>query len=68
MKISLITPTYNSDKTIARTIDSIIAQNYSDLEYIIIDGSSSDSTLAIIKNYQEKINIKLISEPDGCLY
>ncbi len=68
MKISLITPTYNSDKTIARTIDSIIAQNYSDLEYIIIDGASSDKTLEIINSYQRKINIKLISEQDKGLY
>lgn len=68
MKISLITPTYNSAKTISRTIDSIIAQNYSNLEYIIIDGASSDRTLEIIKDYQAKINIKLISEPDRGLY
>ncbi len=68
MKISLITPTYNSDKTITKTIDSIIAQNYSDLEYIIIDGVSSDRTLEIIKSYQGKIDIKLISEPDSGLY
>lgn len=68
MKISIITPTYNSEKTISRTIDSIIAQNYSNLEYIIIDGASNDRTLEIIKDYQAKINIKLISESDGGLY
>jgi len=68
MKISLITPTYNSEKTISRTIDSIVAQNYSNLEYIIVDGASSDRTLEIVKGYQGEIDIKLISEPDRGLY
>ena len=48
MKISIITPSYNSSKTIKDTIDSIAAQEYSDLEYIIIDGDSSDNTKDII--------------------
>lgn len=68
MKISLITPSYNSAKTIARTIDSIVAQNYPDLEYIIIDGASTDDTLRIVESYREKINIKLISEKDNGIY
>lgn len=68
MTLSLITPSYNSAKTIARTIDSVIAQNYSDLEYIIIDGASTDDTLKIIGSYQEKINIKLVSEHDNGIY
>jgi glycosyltransferase len=68
MKISIITPTYNSESTIRDTINSIINQNYIDLEYIIIDGVSSDKTLEIIEEYQSKIKIKLISEPDKGLY
>ncbi|NCC71287.1 glycosyltransferase, partial [bacterium] len=68
MKISLITPTYNSSKTIARTLDSVVAQNYPDLEYIIIDGASKDDTLRIIEGYQSKINIKVVSESDKGLY
>lgn len=68
MKISLITPSYNSKKTISRTIESVIAQNYSDLEYIIIDGSSKDDTGEIVASYQDKINIKFISEPDKGIY
>jgi glycosyltransferase len=68
MKISIITPTYNSVKTIGRTISSIIDQNYPELEYIIIDGGSNDGTLEIIKNYQNKINLKLTSEPDQGIF
>lgn len=68
MKISLITPTYNSAKTISRTIDSVVAQNCLDIEYIIVDGGSKDNTLEVIKNYQSEINIKLISEPDNGIY
>jgi len=68
MKISIITPTYNSESTIRDTINSIINQNYVDLEYIIVDGASSDKTLEIIEEYQSKIKIKLVSEPDNGLY
>ena len=64
MKISIITITFNSVKTIARTIESILAQNYPDLEYIIIDGASTDGTLDIVNKYRDKIT-KIISEPDS---
>lgn len=63
MKISIITITYNSAKTIEDTIKSIINQNYNDLEYIIIDGGSKDETLSIIDKYKEYVSI-LVSEPD----
>ena len=68
MKISIITPTYNSEKTISRTIESIISQNYPDLEYIIVDGASSDKTKNIVLDYKNKINIKFVSEPDNGIY
>ena len=68
MKISIITPSYNSAKTISRTVESVIAQDYPDLEYIIIDGASSDNTRDIVAVYQNKINIKFISEPDKGIY
>lgn len=68
MKISLITPSYNSAKTISRTIDSVVAQNYFDLEYIIIDGASTDDTFKVIEGYREKINIKFVSEKDNGIY
>ncbi len=68
MKISIITPSYNSEKTITQTIESIINQDYKDFEYIIIDGNSTDKTLAIIKEYRKKIPIKLVSEKDLGVY
>jgi glycosyltransferase involved in cell wall biosynthesis len=65
--ISLITVTYNAEKTIARCIASVLAQNYPNLEYIIIDGGSTDNTLQIISRYKDNINI-LITEPDHGIY
>jgi len=67
IKISLITVTYNAESTISRCIESVIAQNYPNLEYIIIDGGSSDNTLQIISRYKDNINI-LITEPDHGIY
>jgi len=67
MRISLITATYNSEKTIAETINSVRCQNVDNLEYIIIDGGSSDSTQEII-NQNKEVVTKLISEPDKGIY
>lgn len=68
MKISIITASYNSAQTIEDTIKSVLGQTYSDIEYIIIDGASTDGTLEIIKKYQTRGKIKLVSEPDKGLY
>lgn len=67
MKISIITVSYNSEKTIERTIQSVINQDYSDYEYIIIDGKSTDRTIEICKKYSNKIS-KIISEKDSGIY
>lgn len=67
MKISIITVCYNSSKTIEKTFQSIISQTYADIEYIVIDGGSSDATLDIIKKYKKSIT-KFISENDKGLY
>ena len=65
--ISLITVTYNAAEVLERTILSIINQSFSDYEYIIIDGNSTDGTIELIKKYQSKISKTLI-EPDSGLY
>jgi len=67
VKISLITVTYNAESTISRCIESVIAQSYPNLEYIIVDGGSTDNTLRIISGYKNNIDI-LITEPDHGIY
>ena len=67
MKISIITVVYNNEKEIEDTIKSVLNQTYKNIEYIIIDGSSTDNTRNIIKKYIKKISI-FISEPDNGLY
>lgn len=67
MKVSLITVTYNSAATVAETIESVLAQKYRDIEYIVVDGKSTDGTVEIIESYGSRIS-KFISEPDRGLY
>jgi glycosyltransferase involved in cell wall biosynthesis len=67
MKISIITVCYNSAATIEKTFQSVKTQTYKNLEYIVVDGMSSDATLDIIENNKEIIS-KHISEPDKGLY
>jgi glycosyltransferase involved in cell wall biosynthesis len=63
-RISIIIPCYNAVSTIARTIDSLITQNYQNLELILIDGDSKDRTMEIVDRYQEYFQV-IISEPDS---
>lgn len=65
--ISIITVVLNGEKFIEKTIKSVLNQTYRNIEYIIIDGGSTDNTLNIINKYKESIDI-LISEPDKGLY
>ena len=65
--ISIITVVYNSERFIEKTIKSIIDQTYSEIEYIIIDGDSTDGTIEVIKKYEKYIS-KWISEKDNGLY
>ena len=67
MKVSIITISYNSEETIEDTIKSVIAQDYPNIEYIIIDGASKDGTLDIVEKYKEGI-AKVISESDKGIY
>ena len=70
MKISVITVTFNSAKTVRDTIESILKQQYKDYEYLVIDGGSKDETVEIIKEYEPKFGGKMrwVSERDKGMY
>lgn len=70
MKVSIITVAKNSERTIEDTMKSVLGQTYSDIEYIIVDGCSSDRTLDIVKQYEATLNgrMKWISEQDKGIY
>jgi len=67
MRVSIITICYNREATIAKAIESVLLQDYLNIEYIIIDGNSNDGTTVIIQSYADKINT-FISEPDKGMY
>ena len=67
MKISIITVVWNNEETIKDAIESVLNQTYENIEYIIVDGASTDGTIEIVKGYADKVN-KFISEADGSLY
>ena len=67
MKISVITSCYNSEQTIRATLDSLRAQDYRDVELIIVDGGSKDMTMTIVEEYDDIVSIS-VSEPDGGIY
>lgn len=70
MKVTIITTTYNREQTLDCTIQSVYNQSYKNIEYIIVDGASTDNTLEIIKKNEHLFNgrLKWISEPDKGLY
>lgn len=73
MLVSILSVVYNGENTIARTIESVLNQTYDQIEYIIIDGASSDKTVNIAKSYIDDFNMKgisfkIISEPDKGMY
>ena len=67
MKVSIITVCFNSAVTIQDSLASVAKQNYSDIEYIVVDGASTDNTLDLIANFEDTVS-HLISEPDKGLY
>lgn len=72
-KISIITPTYNSEDTLGGTINALLRQSFSDFEYIVIDGASKDQTLEKIKSYipefeKKGVAVRIFSEPDKGVY
>jgi glycosyltransferase len=67
LKVSIITVCFNQKNNISETIESVLSQNYNNIEYILVDGSSSDGSLEIINDYSSNIDC-LISEPDNGIY
>ena len=67
MKVSIITSCYNRKDTIRDTIESVLTQDYPNIEYIIIDGASTDGSLRVIREYEDRL-AKIVSEPDKNMY
>lgn len=70
MKISIITVTYNSAATLRDAMESVLAQTYTDIEYVVVDGLSKDNTMDIVREYEPRFQgrMKYISEKDHGLY
>ena len=71
MKISIITATYNSEATLKSSMLSVLNQSFQNIEYVIIDGNSTDQTLELVKQHQiqfPQIEFKILSEPDDGIY
>ena len=67
MKVSIITISFNSSATIEDTIRSVLSQNYRDIEYIVVDGASRDTTMEVVRRYGDRIHT-IVSEPDKGIY
>ena len=67
LKVSIITVVYNNKSTIKNAIESVLNQTYKNIEYIVIDGASTDGTIEIIESYANKMD-KFVSEPDKGIY
>jgi glycosyltransferase involved in cell wall biosynthesis len=67
MKISIITVCYNAEAHLKRCIESVLQQDYNNVEYVIVDGASKDNTVAIVESYGGRIS-KFVSEPDNGIY
>ena len=67
MKISIITATWNCEKTIADCLDSVASQSYQNKEHIIVDGNSKDGTLGILNKHRNRLS-SIVSEPDNGIY
>lgn len=71
MKFSIITITYNAEKVLQRTLDSVRSQTYRDMEHMIVDGASTDGTLEMVREYEARAagyEVRVVSEPDRGIY
>ena len=74
MLVTILTVAFNAEKTIAKTIESVLNQSYDNIEYIVIDGASKDKTVEVVKRYQKAFDdvpgrsLTIISEPDRGMY
>lgn len=70
MLVTVITPCFNSEKTIRRTMESVLNQTYKNIEYLIIDGASTDKTLEIVKSFEPAFagRMRIVSEKDEGIY
>jgi len=74
MLVTILTVTYNSEKTLAKTMESVLEQSYDNIEYIIIDGASKDKTVEVARSFQQAFDerpgrsLTIISEPDKGMY
>ena len=70
MKISIVTTSYNSVRTLRDTMDSVLRQGYTDYEYIVVDGASKDGTVELIREYEPRFEgrMRWVSEPDSGIY
>ncbi len=67
MKVTIITVCKNSESTIEKAVSSVFSQTYKEIEYVVVDGASTDRTLDIIREHEDKID-NIISEPDSGIY
>lgn len=67
MKVSIVTPTFNSATTVVRTVESINRQTHNDVEHIVVDGQSKDETLMLIRNHS-RVKGRIVSESDRGIY
>lgn len=71
--VSIVTVTYNSEKTLGITMESVLTQTYDRIEYLIIDGASADGTVSLAESYRERMEqkgicLRIVSEPDSGIY
>lgn len=64
MRVSIITIARNAEAYMARTIESVLRQDHADIEYIVVDGASTDGTMAVVERYRDRID-RIVSEPDA---